>query len=130
MISETGKIGEGLAVDYLKSEGFKILEKNFRTKFGELDIVCKKGKLLVFVEVKAAVSGPLTHDCKSVGNEAFQPEQHFTKQKITRLKRAAEIFLIKNKLPSDTEQRLDLAALDLDEEKKLLNLRYYENVTG
>ena len=116
----TGEIGEKLAVDYLKTRGFKIVSRNFRVKFGELDIVCQKGRLLVFVEVKALVSG---------SEQRFLPEQHFTKQKIARLKRAIEIFLIKNKLPDGIEQRLDLIAIELDENTNLKDLRHYENVS-
>ncbi len=121
----TGEIGEKLAADYLKTRGFRIVVRNFRVRFGELDIVCQKGRLLVFVEVKAVISYQLP------GNQSsgFSPEQHFTKQKITRLKRAIEIFLIKNKLSSEIEQRLDLIALELDVNSKLKDLRHYENVS-
>lgn len=115
-----GRLGEDLAAIYLKNQGYKIISCNFRTKFGELDIVCRKGRLLVFVEVKAVVSSRLS---------SFSPEQHFTKQKIIRLKRAIEIFLIKNKISDDTPQRLDLAAIELDENGQLEDLRYYENVS-
>lgn len=115
-----GRLGEDLAAIYLKNQGYKIILCNFRTKFGELDIVCRKGRLLVFVEVKAVASSRFS---------SFSPEQHFTKQKITRLKRAIEIFLIKNKISDDTPQRLDLAAIELDENGELKSLRHYENVS-
>lgn len=123
----TGEIGEKLAADYLKKQGYKVLSRNFRTKFGELDIICKKGRVLVFVEVKAIMIGDLRFAISHL--LFFSPEQHFTKQKITRLKRAIEIFLIKNKLSSETEQRLDLIALELDVNSKLKDLRHYENVS-
>ena len=47
-----GDIGETLAVWYLKKNGYKILEQNYRTKLGEIDIIAKDKKTLVFVEVK------------------------------------------------------------------------------
>ncbi len=47
-----GKKGEDLACDYLKKSKYKVIERNFRTKFGEIDIVAKKKKQLIFVEVK------------------------------------------------------------------------------
>lgn len=131
---KTGGIGEKLAADYLKTRGFKIVARNFRVRSGELDIVCQKGRLLVFVEVKAVISDPakLANAQVQSGEQlsGFSPEMHFTKQKITRLKRAIEIFLIKNKLSSETDQRLDLIALELDESGKLKDLRHYENVSN
>lgn len=48
-----GKIGEDCACDYLRKEGYKILERNYLKKWGELDIVAQKGKKIHFVEVKS-----------------------------------------------------------------------------
>jgi len=49
---EEGKEGEERAVKTLKKEGYTILEKNFRTRFGEIDIIAEEKGCLVFVEVK------------------------------------------------------------------------------
>ena len=48
-----GKESESLAVRYLKKNGYKILEQNYRNKLGEIDIIAKEKETLVFVEVKA-----------------------------------------------------------------------------
>ena len=48
-----GEQGESLAVWYLKKNGYKIIEQNYRTKLGEIDIIAKEKKTLVFVEVKS-----------------------------------------------------------------------------
>ncbi|AIH03596.1 MULTISPECIES: YraN family protein [Thermodesulfobacterium] len=50
---EKGNLAESLAEKYLRSKGFKIIGKNFRTKQGEIDLIAVKKDLLVFVEVKA-----------------------------------------------------------------------------
>ena len=50
---EYGKKGEIDAVRYLKKNGYRIIEKNYRTRLGEIDIIAKDGKTIVFVEVKA-----------------------------------------------------------------------------
>lgn len=47
-----GKHGELLAVEFLKKNGYKILENNFRCKYGELDIIALEGNTLAFIEVK------------------------------------------------------------------------------
>jgi len=48
-----GEQSESLAVWYLKKNGYKILEQNYRTKLGEIDIIAKEKKTIVFVEVKS-----------------------------------------------------------------------------
>jgi len=52
-----GKESESIAVRYLKRNGYKILEQNYRNQLGEIDIIAKDKKTLVFVEVKARRSG-------------------------------------------------------------------------
>ncbi len=51
-----GKEGEDLAVKYLKRAGFRIVERNFRCRQGEIDIIAKDGNTLVFLEVKTRTS--------------------------------------------------------------------------
>ncbi len=48
-----GEQGESLAVWFLKKKGYKILEQNYRTKLGEIDIIAREKKTIVFVEVKS-----------------------------------------------------------------------------
>jgi len=47
-----GQRGEEIAVQYLQNRGYRILGRNFRTRYGELDVICMKKDVLVFVEVK------------------------------------------------------------------------------
>lgn len=53
---ETGKIGEEIAVAYLKQNGYQIIERNFECRQGEIDIIAKDKNDLVFVEVKTRSS--------------------------------------------------------------------------
>lgn len=53
MSTESGQIGEAQACRYLKMHGYRILARNVRLGRGELDIICRKNDLLIFVEVKA-----------------------------------------------------------------------------
>ena len=48
----TGNLGEDMACEFLKSKRYKILERNYSTDFGEIDIICSKKKVFYFVEVK------------------------------------------------------------------------------
>ncbi|HQL09692.1 MAG TPA: YraN family protein [Lentisphaeria bacterium] len=48
----SGRAAEDLAADYLQAQGLQLLERNFRVRGGELDLICREGKVLVFVEVR------------------------------------------------------------------------------
>ncbi len=74
---------EIIAVNFLRLKGYKILEKRFKTTLGEIDIIAKKGKILVFVEVKARKREELIE-------VILRPKQ------VERIKSAAEIFIAKN----------------------------------
>jgi len=50
--TQIGKYGEDIAINYLRKNGYQIIERNFRTKFGEIDIITKYKKALIFFEVK------------------------------------------------------------------------------
>ena len=57
---QKGDAGEIICAEYLKRKGFKILERNYRKPFGEIDLIARKGDLLCFVEVKTRHSNPMT----------------------------------------------------------------------
>ncbi|MEW5805451.1 MAG: YraN family protein [Patescibacteria group bacterium] len=116
-MANIGQLGEQIAADYLKKQGYKILARNFKTKLSELDLVAKKGRVLVFVEVKAGAT-----------NQNFFPEEHFNKAKIKKLKKAIEIYLISEKIKLEKQAiRLDLVAIELDN-GSLKALRHYQNI--
>jgi putative endonuclease len=52
-----GRLGEDLAAEHLARRGFQIVERNFRTRWGELDIIARDGHTLAFCEVKTRLAG-------------------------------------------------------------------------
>jgi len=84
---DLGSIGEDSAINFLKSNGYKILEKNFRTNLGEIDIVAKDKNCICFVEVK-------TRTTKEKGS----PQESITKSKQHKLSQLALSYLKNNKL--------------------------------
>ena len=62
-----GRYGEILAALLLKIKGYRILDRNYRNRFGELDLVAKRGKVLVFVEVKTRSSKRFGQAAEAVG---------------------------------------------------------------
>jgi len=66
---QTGKKGEDIAVAYLKSAGYRIVERNYKCLFGEIDIVAKDGDIVVFIEVKSRKSDEFGDPQVAVGLE-------------------------------------------------------------
>lgn len=82
-----GQAGERLARTYLQTKGFEVVSTNWRSRKGELDIVCASRELILFVEVKARA-----------GTRYGLPGEALTEQKQKRLLKAASSYLSKNKL--------------------------------
>ena len=70
-----GKRSEIIAADYLKKKGYKILETNYKNKLGEIDVIAQDGVYIVFVEVKARLSGAFGHPFEAI-NEIKQQKIH------------------------------------------------------
>lgn len=64
-----GNKGESQARSYLKRKGWKILEKNYKTPFGEIDIIAEKGETVAFIEVKTRLSDNYGLPSEAVSNE-------------------------------------------------------------
>lgn len=95
---ETGVNGEKLVADYLKKNKYKILKKNYRTAFGEADIVSEKENFLVFTEVKTRASELYGKPCEAVDYK-----------KRARYFRIAEFFISCNEKYKDYFVRFDVA---------------------
>lgn len=67
--SIVGKKGEDLACSYLENLHYQILERNFHTRFGEIDIIAREKKALIFVEVKTRRSQSYGSPAESVGRK-------------------------------------------------------------
>jgi len=117
---QVGQIGEELAVKHLKKQGFRILERNVKRPWGELDIVAKKGNLLLFAEVKTLV--------KQSNEHTLQPEDEFTYHKARKLQKAILMYFKENQLDLNQEWRADLIAIDLNPDLTLADLRHIENI--
>jgi putative endonuclease len=118
--SELGKYGEDLACEYLVKQSFTIIERNFRKKWGELDIIAMApDKTLVFVEVKAM---------RQFGNAAINPEDNLTAAKLRKLQRT--VFLYANEHPELINEkkgwRIDLIAITLVDGSAPL-IKHFEN---
>lgn len=112
-----GKIGEVLAKKYLIEKGYRFIEANFKTPFGEIDLIFTHQNTLIFVEVKTRLSPRFG-----------APVQAISPYKITKLKRAAQIFSEQNPhLP--TSFRLDALSLEFYRQSSLKKINHFTNIS-
>ena len=104
-----GIIGEKIAQDYLRNKSYEILETNFYTKRGEIDIIAQKNKTIIFIEVK-------TRTNLNFGT----PAMAVNSSKKKHIKDTAKIFLYINRL-SKYEIRFDVIEVFIDEGKCKIN---------
>lgn len=113
-----GNHGEHLACQYLKKQGYKILERNYRIRGGEIDIVAKENKTLVFVEVKTRWS-----------HEYGLPVESMTPWKIKALLKPARFYVQKINW-GDREYRLDFIGVDFADSKDNPKIELIKNITS
>ena len=104
-----GAAGEQLAADYLVRQGLSVIERNFRVKGGEIDLVCRDGKTTVFVEVRLRSRSDFGGAAASI-----------TATKQARLILAARHWLLRH---GETPCRFDCVLLDGLESKNIEWLR-------
>jgi len=104
--SVLGKAGETLAAEYLRQSGYTVLERNYRSRSGEIDIIAKQGKTLVFAEVK-------TRKSASFGS----PAAAVTVKKQAQISRVAQEYLARENL-FDRPARFDVIAVFAPDGKK------------
>lgn len=113
--TETGKIGEDIAKEYLKKKGYNIKEENYKTKYGETDLIAMKENILVFVEVRT-----------KTGERFGAPEQTINKMKINKLRRNALAYATIKKWKGP--YRIDAVCIVLNQDHTINRLDHYENI--
>jgi putative endonuclease len=133
---QTGKLGEDIAVKYLKRKGYKILGRNFERKISrflksEIDIVArsrrsffgrlrgKKNDIIHFIEVKTLING-----------QGFLPEQKVNFGKRKKLAKTAEHWLVKRKIPLESKWQIDVVSVRIESGTRKPQVSHFENVVS
>jgi putative endonuclease len=121
IVNPIAKLGEDLASDYLRKQGYTIIERNFHAKGGEIDIIAieqAKEPVLCFIEVKTRTSSTFG-----------TPFEAITPWKLHFIEKTAIYYTILHKnLPKAL--RMDAIAVLLDKNSQLQSLEYLKNITG
>lgn len=99
---KSGTIAEKFASKFLSSKGYKIIENNFRTRFGEIDLIAKENDVICFVEVKYRKN-----------SDFGLPEDFVDMRKQKKIIKTAFIYLAKHNI-SDVNIRFDVVAVEPD----------------
>lgn len=125
---QLGALGEKIAVNYLKKQGYKILDKNYPKswdgiKKGEIDIIVKKDDAINFIEVKTlAVQGAY--------NQNFRPEEKVDWEKQRKIIKTAQVWLAKNKIPLESRWQVDVISIKMNLSSGKAKLRHFKNVSA
>jgi len=114
----TGMTGEEFAAEHLARRGFEIVERNFRTRWGELDIIASDGRTLVFCEVKCR---------RASGTAARDPLESVRSHKRAQVRRMAARWLVERRdRPHAEELRFDAIGVTVDGAGRLVRLDHLE----
>lgn len=113
-----GKLGERLATNALERRGYRIVERNFRCRAGEIDLVAEEGLDLVFVEVKTRR-----------GTSWGLPEEAVNDRKARKLRQVAGHYLELHNLP-ECAWRIDVVAVQFDSAGRFEEIRIYQHAVA
>ena len=112
-----GKYGEKITARYLKKNGCKILDKNYYTRYGEIDLVAQLGDEILFIEVKTRTSSAFGY-----------PETAVDYRKTKKLLSTARIYLREKKI--DKFWRLDIVSVEIDKDGGDVDIKWFKNITS
>lgn len=117
---KVGELGEEIASNYLIKKGLSVIERNFTTKLGEIDIVAKLKNDLYFIEVKSA---KVSHATK-LGDLRISPEENFHQYKLAKFMKTVEIYCLKRNVSRETIKMM-LLAVYIDVESLKFKIKEY-----
>lgn len=120
-----GQIGEGIAAKFLEEKGFSIIGRNYKRKFGEVDIIAKKGNSIRFVEVKSSRYIAIPDVTRE--NGGYRPEELVHPMKLKKISIVANEYMADK--PEKLDFQIDVIAVFLDEARMVGRCRFIENVS-
>lgn len=114
-----GDLGEKLAEEYLEKQGYEIVDRNYQKRSGEIDLIARKNKIIIFVEVKTRTKNE---------NEEYRPPEeavNFSKQR--KIIKTARSYLFENRCSGKTNWQIDIIAIELDRQTRRADLRHIKN---
>jgi len=122
---QIGNLGEKIALDYLKKQGYQILDKNYQKPWGEIDLIAQHPKShLVFVEIKTRKTQ------RSLGTKKYKglfPEENVSLAKQQKVIRTIRTYLLEKNYPPETSWQIDVIAIELNLRQRKARLTHFKN---
>ena len=119
---DIGQLGEDIAARYLSRKGYAVVERNYREKWGEIDIIAKKQGVYRFIEVKAVERDVLRETTQG----QYNPLEKVHGKKLARLHRTIVSYLAKKGI--ENVWQLDVVAVEIALKDKKAKCLLIENV--
>ena len=123
---KTGELGEEIACKFLVNHGFSILDRNYTKKWGEIDIIAQKEDKRYFIEVKSKQVDN-NFDLNGQVDLSNRPEDNMHPEKMRRLRRVVETYLI-SKRWGYTDWQFDLLVVYMNMEKRTAKVKVVDNI--
>ena len=121
-----GSLGEKLAQKYLNDSGFRIIDLNYTKKWGEIDLIAKKGEKIHFIEVKT-VSYETKKDLESaLKYRSWRPEEQVTARKLHQIKKVVQSWI--GETVYEGEFCIDVLALRIVPHETYVTVNFIENI--
>ncbi|MFA6338554.1 MAG: YraN family protein [Candidatus Paceibacterota bacterium] len=125
--NKVGKLGEDIACRFLEKRFFKILNRNYRKNWGEIDIVAENKDIIHFIEVKTVTRENFL-DVSDETNSNFRPEDNVHPWKLKRLSRVIQTYLLDYKLDDKKEWQFDVVTVLLNQNSKEAKVKLLSNI--
>lgn len=122
--NEIGKIGEKIAKTFLMKHDFSVLETNYRTRYGEIDIIARKDSKIRFIEVKSIK----VRNLSETEGLNVQPEDNLTHAKWSKFVISTETYLKHKNISKETKWQIDLACVYINTETREGRVKLLENI--
>ena len=124
--TQVGKIGESIAASFLVRHGHIVVERNYRKKWGEIDIVSRETNKIHFVEVKSVSYETRQALDGAVTRSTWRPEENVHSSKLKKLNRAIESWIEENRYQGDWQ--IDVVAVRMVPREKYAMVKLISNV--
>lgn len=116
---QQGQAGEEIAQDFLIQKGYQIVQSNWRTRWGEIDLIVQKNEQLIFVEVKL-----------KKGEMFGSPEEMINLSKLEQIKKTAQSFLQANPqlIKECPQQQIDAVCIVLNPDDSIKRITHWQNL--
>jgi putative endonuclease len=123
-----GELGEGIACKYLQNKGFFILDRNYTKKWGEIDIIAKKGNTVHIIEVKSVSCETLPDVTRETifDKNQYNPAENMHPIKLKKLLRTAEIYMVNR--GDELDWQLDLYCVYIQLKDRMARVKVIENL--